>query len=83
MDLVIPEEEAQDKQLVVPDDHDLYYVKLVGLGPNALAQEEGIASRVVDGVQGYYFLGPINVIEEQLVTIVRRCFADRRKQQND
>lgn len=80
MGQVIPENEAANKLFSVPDGHDLYYVKLVGIGPNALARHNGSAAKVIDEVQGHYFVAPPDQIEEQLIAIVRRCFANRRQQ---
>lgn len=80
MGQAIPESEAEGKLFAVPEGSDLYYIKLVGIGPNALAEKNGSAADVVDGVQGYYFVAPTDEIEEQLVSIVKRCFDARRQQ---
>jgi hypothetical protein len=59
---------------------DLYYIKLVGIGPNALAAKNGNADEVIKDIPGHYFRAPIDDIEQQLIDIIKRCFADRRQQ---
>jgi len=82
MDRVIPESELTG-EVSVPEGCDLYYVKLVGIGPNALSAKGGVAADVVGSVQGYYFIAPTDEIEDRLVQIVRRCFANRRSQKQE
>ena len=80
MGQAIPENEVVGKLLAVEDGNDLYYIKLVGIGPQALAAKNGSAADVVDEVPGYYFVAPTDDIETQIIAIVKSCFADRRKQ---
>lgn len=82
MSNVIPEASISEK-VVVPDGSDLFYFKLVGIGPKTLEINEGSAAKIVATVGGYFIVAPRAEIQQAIVDIVSRAFAQRKTQMED
>lgn len=77
---IIPEDELVGVELVPPKGCDLYYIKLVGIGPQALKQNQDIPSNLLSTTRGFYLVAPTTDIETSLISIIQRAFAERRMQ---
>ncbi len=77
---IIPEDELTGVELMPPQGCDLYYIKLVGIGPQALEQNKNVPSNLLGQTKGFYLVAPTVEIETSLISIIQRAFAERRMQ---
>ena len=77
---IILEQDILGKAISISNDNDLFYIKLVGIGPNALKEHSNKPSDVIEKVYGFYVVGSKDKIENSIIDIVHNAFEHRRKQ---
>jgi hypothetical protein len=77
---IIKESDLGEKQVSVPEGHDLYYFKIVGIGPKTLSESGGLPGKIPEVVPGFFILGSRETIEADIHDIVKRAFEHRKNQ---
>lgn len=70
---IIKEDDLFDKALDVDQGNKLFYIKLVGIGPNALSEHANAPVQVVQGQPGFFLISDPNEIRQTLHEIVDRA----------